>query len=244
MDISELKGRIWAFVLYPDSCAYDYVDMIKRLDCLKIPMAISPLHIPAKNTGEHNELKEHYHCLIYFDGVKKEKDLKKLIDFSSSKYDMQYFDWALLVDKDNISKKKGKYPYFKKINSIGAYFRYLIHLDNPDKQQFKDYKICNFVTDDEQKYNTIVLLNGFSEKDYLKNSDSNPDFVLLNIVKENQIEKISDLMGYLAYNKNQYLMNYIKKNMMWIRTCLLPDLFFRVSAKEKENEVKECVKNA
>ena len=220
-----ISGRVWAFVLYPDSCI-DYVDMINKLERLCIPMAISPLHRPELNEKKQNELKYHYHCMMYFDGQKSEKQLKKLIDYETSKYDQKYFDWTLLVDKENLYNKHSAYPFFYKINNIRAYVRYLIHLDNPEKQQFNDYKICNFVSDDEQKYNTLVLLNGFNIKDYLTCLTVSPDRQILDIVNDNNFEQINQLIKYLVYNQNDFLLSYVKKNLNYIRTFLLPDLFF------------------
>ena len=226
MNDSQLMGRVWAFVLYPESCSFNYVNMVRRLECLGLPMAISPLHIPSKNPVPENEKKEHYHIEFYLDGQKKEKDLRKLIDYDTSKYNRKYFDWQLLVDKNKKSKKVAVYPYFLKVNSISCYFRYLLHLDTPSKQQFNDYKIVNWVNDDEQKYNHLVLLNGFNPKDYLKNNLSNPNFQLLDIVKEWEFKKISELMNYLRKNNNIFLTNYIQKNWGFIKGCLLSELFY------------------
>ena len=59
---NELKSRVWAFIIYPDSCGYDYVGMLEKLSNLGVPCAVSPLHIPSKNSVEvQNEKKEHYH---------------------------------------------------------------------------------------------------------------------------------------------------------------------------------------
>lgn len=221
----QISGRVWAFVLYPDSCI-DYIEMVHRLERLCVPLAISPLHIPAKNTKQENEKKNHYHVLMYFDGQKKEKDLKKLIDFETSRYNQKYFDWTLLCDKDNLYKKVAVYPFFLKVNSIRSYTRYLLHLDNEEKQQFNDYKVCTFVRDDEQKYNHLVLLNGFNIKDYLTSLNVSPDKQILDIVNDENFKSINELMKYLIYNNNDFLLSYIKKNINYVSRFLLPDLFF------------------
>ena len=222
-DKTLVKGRVWAFVLYPESCI-DYIDMIDKLKNLGVPMAVSPLHIPDKNIEQENEKKPHYHCLMYFDGQKNNKELKKLLDMSSTSYDRQYFNWQLLCDKKNLYSNVAKYPYFLKVNSIRSQFRYLLHLDNPLKQQFNDYKIQYFVVDDEQKYNTLVLLNGFNEKDYLKCSGAHPLYEILQIVKDNKFKGISQLLEYLADNRNEYLISYIQHNMYFLSKFVLADL--------------------
>ena len=221
----DISGRVWAFVLYPDSCI-DYLDMITQLSYLGVPLAVSPLHLPEKNLKQENEKKPHYHCIMYFDGQKKQNQLKYLQDMSSTSYSRKYFDWHYLVDKNTVIPHFAKYPYFLKVNSIRHYTRYLLHLDSPDKQQFTDYKISTFVSDDEQKYNNMVLLNGYNVRDYLKANTVTPDLQLLQIVDENEFKTINQLMKYLAYNNNEYLLDYIKKNMGYISRFLLADLCF------------------
>ena len=119
--MTDLKGRVWAFVLYPESCI-DYLDMIDRLERLGVPLAVSPLHIPSKNSDvADEEKKEHYHILMYFDGQKTQKNLQKLLDMGTSSYDRKYFDWRLLIDRNNLYKKKAEYPYFIKVNSLSLF---------------------------------------------------------------------------------------------------------------------------
>lgn len=228
----QISGRVWGFVLYPESCI-DYVDMVRYLDRLCLPIAISPLHRPELNEKQENEKKHHYHCLMYFDGQKKEKQLRQLMDFETSSYDRKYFNWTMLVDKNNVVGKFAKYPYFLKINSIRAQTRYLLHLDNPEKQQFHDYKVCHFVSDDEQKYNHLVLLGGYNIKDYLSACTVSPDKQILDIVNENGFTHIQQLMKYFVYNQNDFLLSYIKKNMNYIQRFLLPELFFYGNSQKK-----------
>ncbi len=241
MKVQDIKGRVWAFVLYPDSCL-DYLDMIKYLERLRLPMAISPLHQPSKNKDkdENEEKKDHFHVMMYFDGQKQIKDLQKLMDFGTSQFNRQYYNWDLLVDKKNINGKKAKYPHFIKVNSISCYFRYLIHLDQPKKQQFKGYKLNNFVSDDLEKYNTIVLLNGFNEKDYLYRCSTSPQEQLIDLVEEYSFNTINELMRYLIKSKNHFLENYISKNMFYVKSFLLPDLFtFNSEVKEKTYKINK-----
>lgn len=224
----QLSGRVWCFILYPDSCC-DYVNMIKKLEHLLIPMAISPLHIPSKNNREEdkqNEKKPHFHCLMYFEGQKKEKDLRKLIDYETSQFERKYFDWQVLCDFQHPYSNIAKYPFFLKINNIRSYTRYLLHLDNPEKQQFDDYKVTHFVSDDLQKYNHLVLINGFNIRDYLTCLNVSPDRQILDIVNEEEFKSINELMKYLIYNNNDFLLSYIKKNLIYVSRFLLPDLCF------------------
>ncbi len=242
MTVKDLKGRVWAFVLYPDSCI-DYIDMINYLDRLRIPMAISPLHQPKKNNDkdENEEKKDHYHVIMYFDGQKQYKDLQKLMDFGTSSLNRQYFNWELLVDKKNINGKKAKYPHFVKVNSLSSYFRYLIHLDQPKKQQFKGYKLVNFVVDDLEKLNSIVLLNGFNEKDYMTRCSTSASEQLLDLVEDYSFNDIKELMRYLVKTKNHFLENYISKNMFYVKNFLCPDLFGYHFDKEKERNIERSL---
>ena len=53
----QISGRVWGFVLYPESCI-DYVDMVRYLDRLCLPIAISPLHRPELNEKQDIDLEK------------------------------------------------------------------------------------------------------------------------------------------------------------------------------------------
>ena len=127
--MAEKRYRNYATVIYPESMPENALDIIKSW---KVPCFVSPLHDQDQNpTGE--DKKPHYHVLIMFEGVKTFDQVKELFD--------QIGGVGVEV-----------------VSSLRGYARYLCHLDNPEKAQYKtddvlqcsgaDYfSICNLPTD-------------------------------------------------------------------------------------------------
>lgn len=105
-----LKGRNWAFVMYPESMPDDWFD---RLQMTGLPFAISPLHDKDTNpTGEGK--KPHYHVICYYENSTTQKSVKELV-----------------CDLVNAT-----IPI--KLESMQGMYRYHIHQDNPEKYQYDD----------------------------------------------------------------------------------------------------------
>jgi len=94
-------------IVYPESAPDDWQE---RLNQLRIPAIISPLH--DRDITEDGEIKkEHYHVLLMYDGVK-----------------------TLEQAREDISMFNG--VGCEVVRSIRGYARYLIHADDPDKYQY------------------------------------------------------------------------------------------------------------
>lgn len=105
-----MKGRNWAFVMYPDSMPEDWFE---KLEQTGLPFAISPLHDKDINpTGE--EKKAHYHVICQYANTTTSKNVKENV--------------CNLV--------KATIPI--KLESIKGMYRYHLHLDNPEKFQYDD----------------------------------------------------------------------------------------------------------
>lgn len=105
-----LKGRNWAFVMYPESMPEDWFE---KLQMTGLPMAISPLHDKDINaTGEAK--KPHYHVICYYENSTTQKAVKELV-----------------CDLVNAT-----IPI--KLESLSGMYRYHLHLDNPEKFQYDD----------------------------------------------------------------------------------------------------------
>ena len=103
------KSRYWAFIVYPESVIENWKDKLIEIGCM---FAVSPLH--DKDTNPDGTLKKaHYHIILQFEGPTTYKNVKENI--------------CDLV--------KGTIP--QKIISNRGYYRYLCHLDNPEKEQYK-----------------------------------------------------------------------------------------------------------
>lgn len=105
---AKTRTRNYATVVYPESAPKDW-DKILESQC--VPAFISPKHDKDVNpNGEHK--KDHYHVMIMYDSVKTIEQAEEL---------------------------------FSKIGGVGCeviqstrgYGRYLCHMDNPEKVQYK-----------------------------------------------------------------------------------------------------------
>jgi len=104
------KGkRNFIMLIYPDSMPEDAVGML--LD-EKVCIAVSPLHQPDPK-GPEEERKPHHHVLISYSGPRKIEDVEKY-------FRPKYHGTHIFICKDR-----------------NVYTRYMVHLDNPDKQKFE-----------------------------------------------------------------------------------------------------------
>lgn len=102
------RTRNFACIVYPESAPENWQDILADEF---IPAFISPLHDKDVNpTGEVK--KAHYHVILMFDGVKTFEQAQEVFD------------------------KIGGVTC-QTVNSIRGYVRYLCHMDNPDKAQYK-----------------------------------------------------------------------------------------------------------
>lgn len=124
-----LKGRNWAFVLYPESMPENWEEIILETG---LPMAFSPLHDKDINpTGESK--KPHYHVICYYDsGPTTSKAVKENV-----------------CDRLN-----GTIPI--KLESMKGMYRYHLHLDNPEKYQYDDRDRMFFNGFDVQKVDSLT----------------------------------------------------------------------------------------
>ena len=105
---SSKRTRNFATVVYPESSPPDWQEL---LSAQFVPAFISPLHDKDKNpTGE--DKKEHYHVIVMFDSVKTTEQATELFSLIGG-------------------------VGCETVNSIRGYSRYLCHLDNPEKVQYK-----------------------------------------------------------------------------------------------------------
>lgn len=104
------KGRYWAFIVYPESLPNNWLDIIVETG---LPMAFSPLH--DKDINPDGTIKKpHYHVLCYYGNTTTYNSVK-----------------------ENVSDKLcGSFPM--KLETLRGMYRYHIHMDNPEKYQYKD----------------------------------------------------------------------------------------------------------
>lgn len=177
------RGRVWQIVFYPESCPINYEEIIYSWH---IPACLSPLHNPLNNKKDLGETegKPHFHLNLYFDGNKS--------------YD-QILEYANQLNSKRIIR----------VENARSMTRYLIHLDDLDKEQFN--------------LEDIISFSGVSYIDYLIqdgnsiNSCENLEYIILH----NRIDNMALLIQYLKNEGETELLNYIRfKNSYYISTIL------------------------
>lgn len=114
------KARHWTFLVYPDSINVDWIDQLIETG---LPFAISPLHDKDIN-ADGSIKKPHYHVVITFDGPTTFNNVKCLTESINATIP-------------------------KRVMSLRGMYRYLSHLDNPDKFQYN--------VKDIQEYNNFHI---------------------------------------------------------------------------------------
>lgn len=150
------RTRNWAFIVYPESAPLNWEKMV---DETHIPWVKSPEH--NMDCDSNGELKKpHWHVMLFFDSVKDYAQVKEISDMCN-----------------------GASP--EKVNVVSAYFRYLCHLDDPDKFQYS-------VSD-------IEYHCGADPADFLKPSASERyQYIgeMMSYIRDNDIIEYSDFSLY------------------------------------------------
>lgn len=140
--MSEKRTRNWTFVFYPESTREDWRDVLGEKG---LQLAVSPLHDCDKYTKEvyytkdstdadgvahkagelkhkAGELKKpHYHAVILFDSVKSREQVQEIAQ--------------------SIAKEGTTAPAVQHCLNLRGSMRYLAHIDNPDKAQYRTEEI-------------------------------------------------------------------------------------------------------
>lgn len=149
-----VKKRNWAFVLYPESAPADWREQLQKTG---LPCAISPLHDRDMNaTGEPK--KPHYHVMVFYQGPTSYNVVKRLTDGLNQ-------------------------PIPQVVEQVRGYYRYLTHMDNPEKAQYPASE--------------IRTLNGFDIGDFVEMTKSEVTKVcraLMDYIRENDLMEYADLM--------------------------------------------------
>lgn len=109
----KLKGRHFAYVVYPESAPEDWIEQLKQTG---LAFVVSPLHdkdINADNTPK----KAHYHVIVSWGNSTTYRSARGLCDTL-------------------------KCPIPQMLKNCNGMYRYLTHKDNPDKYQYKEQPKC------------------------------------------------------------------------------------------------------
>lgn len=156
----DTRTRNWTCVVYPESAPERWREM---LDDLHIEWVESPLHeFDANADGEVK--KPHWHVLLMFGGVKSYEQVLEVTDFLNC-------------------------PAPQRCHNAKAMVRYMAHLDNPDKFQYK-------ISD-------IVAHGGVDLAELLRPSSSERYSLIRDMccyIRDNHITEFKDLMDYAMEN--------------------------------------------
>lgn len=173
------RTRTYATVVYPESAPEDWKD---KLAGFVVPCFISPLHDNDVNpTGEKK--KPHYHVLVNFDGPKSEAQAKEFF--------MSFGGVGCEI-----------------VKSYRGYARYLCHLDNPDKAQYKTEEVISFAGAD---YLSVIGL----PSDKYKSISEMIDFCMVN-----DIDSYSYLLLYASQNRYDWFRVLCDNGTMVIKEFL------------------------
>lgn len=175
-----VKKRNWAFVLYPESAPNDWREQIKLSGLLA---AISPLHDKDINpTGEPK--KPHYHVILVYAGPTTYASVSK---FTAS--------------------LNATVP--QALESVRGYYRYLTHLDNPEKYQYDSLEIDHY--------------NGFNIGDLCELTKSEVNEIkrrILAIVRDADIIEYADLVDVLMDNEMYAEYDVATNNTLFLNTYI------------------------
>ena len=174
------RGRNWTIVVYPESVPKDWRS---KLDDLHIAWIESPLH--DKDTNPDGTIKKaHWHVLLLFDGLKSFEQVKEIANSINA-------------------------PIPQRVESARGMVRYMIHLDNPEKYQYKQSDIIGHGGADVESYFALTATNRL---DILK------DIVLF--IRENNITEFSDLTFYAIENNSDWFDVIANHNSIFLRNLL------------------------
>lgn len=154
------RARTWTFIVYPESVPDNWREL---LDNYHIPWVESPLHDKDINP-DGTVKKPHWHVILLFDGQKSYEQVKEITDSLNA-------------------------PIPQKTANTKGLVRYLIHMDNPEKYQYKQEE--------------IVCHGGAEVEQYFALSASSRNAVLrelMEFISDSQIDNYDDLIMYCIRN--------------------------------------------
>lgn len=209
MEKCQKRGRNWTFVGYPgDSLPDDYSSILS--DEFHLCWCESPVH-DADLNGDGSEKKKHIHFILTFEGLKSFEQICEITDRLNC-------------------------PIPQLCRNMRSMVRYMIHLDNPDKHQYKK--------------EDIKAHGGFSLEDYFNRSQSeNRDILkdILSFCMDNHITEFCQLVEVVFQMGNNDWIDIITcRNTMFL-SAYLKSKHFRdseIAAKRTLEERRKALKEA
>lgn len=158
----DIRARTWTIIVYPESAPKNWRE---QLDNLHIGWIESPLHDKDINP-DGTKKKPHWHLMLLFEGKKSYSQIKNICDMLNS-------------------------PIPQRCMSPKGMVRYFIHLDNPEKYQYKKEDIHAHGGADVENYFKMSHTN---QLDILKD--------IVNYIHANHVTSLMDLTRYTLQSGN------------------------------------------
>lgn len=165
----------WTCVIYPESVPENWREILGEL---MIPWAVSPLHDKDVN-ADGEPKKPHRHLLLSFRTVKAYEQIKEITD-------------------------KLKAPAPQPCNDTRGLVRYFLHLDNPEKAQYKKAD--------------ILAGGGFDIENALQATATEEENILDEItefLETNWVTEFCDFNSYVRHEKKEWR-TILRKNCFYI----------------------------
>lgn len=180
---NDKRARVWTFEGYPsDSLPENYVSILNEE--YHLCWAESPVH-DADVNPDGTIKKAHIHFIVVFDGMKSYEQIKEITDRLNS-------------------------PIPQVCRNPRSLVRYFIHLDNPEKHQYKQ--------------SDIKCHGGFSCDDYFKQSNSDIRKTLREIIQfivDNDIREFGQLCEIIyAMDNDEWFDVLTNRNTLFLSQYL------------------------
>ena len=184
-------------IVYPESALPNWIDILEEQH---IRALVSPLH--NMDIDKDGKIKKpHYHVILIFESLKSIKQVQEIIEKFGG---------------------VGVIP----IHSLGAYSRYLCHIDNPEKAQYNkedvkeisgaNYKECCRQNEDKEKENEANLIE------------------LTQIILDKRITYFNEVADLIIKEHNE-LFSVLKQNSYYIHSIVMS--LATQTQKEKERNL-------
>lgn len=158
--MADTRGRNFEFIVYPDSAPNNWIEYLNDLHLCWVK---SPIHDKDINEDTGELKKAHWHCVLAFAGKKSKEQIEE------------------------ISCNLGSAPW-RKVSNMRGMVRYLIHIDDPYKAQYKR--------------SDIECYGGFDISSFFDISKSERYQIIsemIDFINQNDIHSFRELMDYSRY---------------------------------------------
>lgn len=177
----DTRARVWALIVYPESAPKNWRDI---LDGYHVPWIESPLHDKDKNPDGTTK-KPHWHIMLKFEGKKSYQQVKEIADSI-------------------------KAPIPQKVASPVGQVRYMIHMDNPEKYQYKR--------------EDIIAHSGADVDGYFEVSATAKNRILwemMNYIIKNKVTSYAQFMVYIQSTGNRDWFDIaVNRNTLALKTLI------------------------